>query len=71
MNVPLILGLLVLVGVWGVAVLVRRRRTRYLVANRTLVIEQSLRRARTKQGGYIESPTDEPHGHLPGGGSTP
>lgn len=35
---------------WGIVVALRVRRRRYLTTNRPRVIEESLRRAKTKQG---------------------
>lgn len=49
MNAPLVVLLLVACAAWGLVVALRARRRRYLIANRPLVIEESLKRAKTKQ----------------------
>ncbi len=58
-------GLLVLLvvpcAVWGLASSLRRRRTRYLMANRSDLIKESLERARSKQDGTAQDAgLDEP-----------
>ena len=50
MSVLALILLLAACAGWGLVVVLRVRRRRYLAANRPRVIEESLRRAKTKQG---------------------
>lgn len=52
MNTPLLVLLLAVCAVWGLVVALRVRRRRYLIANRPRVIEESLKRAKTKQSDH-------------------
>ena len=67
MNAPLVV-LLVAAGVgWGIVVALRVRRRRYLLANRPRVIEESLKRAKTKQGEHDDLPGPSVPGIPPSG----
>lgn len=61
-NAFLVVLLLAGCAVWGIAVALRVRRRRYLTTNRPRVIEESLRRAKTKLG----EQEDPPGPTLPG-----
>lgn len=62
MNAALVVLVLAACVGWGILVALRVRRRRYLIANRPRVIEESLKRAKTKQGGH----DDLPGPRLPG-----
>lgn len=56
MNALLVVLLLAACTGWAVVMAVRVRRRRYLIANRPRVIEESLKRAKTKQGEHDDLP---------------
>lgn len=56
LNAPLVVLVLAACVGWGIVVALRVRRRRYLIANRPRVIEESLKRAKTKQGGHDDLP---------------
>ncbi len=55
-NAPLVVLLLAGCAGWAVVMALRVRRRRYLIANRPRAIEESLKRAKTKQGEHDDLP---------------
>jgi hypothetical protein len=68
MNVPILILLLAACAGWGLVVALRVRRRRYLVANRPRVIEESLKRAKTKQREH-DDPQRPPRAGAPPDGA--
>lgn len=71
MNTPLLVLLLGACAVWGLVVALRARRRRYLIANRPRVIEESLKRAKTKQRDHDDRRGPSRPGIPPDGCSKP
>jgi len=68
MNVPMLILLVAACAGWGLVVALRARRRRYLVANRPRVIEESLKRAKTKQR-ERDDPQEPPKAGAPPDGA--